>query len=449
MLQACLMVLLGILNTVQDSGELTNEILLSELDSLSKAALWPGFNPADYPIAIYDGKNTILYRYPKQPEGFKSIQNESGTYIFDGHHPKVVANSSTVIDEIRVATVMKESLTAKSLQSSAALVIHELFHVYQREHHPEWSANEAHLFSYPFTDRKVYQLRLMESKAFFYAMQKTDISAAAKWILVALSYRTERYKLMDNSHAQYERDQEINEGLAQYVEDKSIGNSPLKRIPETLWVPEKVRNRAYTTGQILAHFLDIHLPEWKEMLNEGVSAPLDILLLVALKTQNLKAESISEKEKLEFEELAEHHIDTYKASLKEKKNDFKTMPGWRVKVEILKGANLLAPSGFDPLNVLNLGDGEIYHSRMLNLRSSQGSVRMLNLKAVSYGPNRHPLFHGVRHVEIAGIQNKPEIKQNGTDLEIHSEGLDLQFSNALFEIMEDNLVYVRIKPPGN
>ena len=47
---------------------------------------------------------------------------------------------------------------------SAALLIHEAFHVFQAKRHPGWGANEADLFVYPVEIPPALALRRLESE---------------------------------------------------------------------------------------------------------------------------------------------------------------------------------------------------------------------------------------------------------------------------------------------
>ena len=109
--------------------------------------LWPGYDPLEVPLAVFDGKNTVLFGHPSPPEGFTDV---GGLWIFEGRYPDVTANSSALIGDVNTATVMLESLSRKnSREARAALVAHEGFHVFQGTTGRNWGANEVNLFTYP------------------------------------------------------------------------------------------------------------------------------------------------------------------------------------------------------------------------------------------------------------------------------------------------------------
>ena len=42
--------------------------VVAALDRFAETPLWPGFEPSEYPLAIYDGERTLLMRHPSPPE---------------------------------------------------------------------------------------------------------------------------------------------------------------------------------------------------------------------------------------------------------------------------------------------------------------------------------------------------------------------------------------------
>src|SRR5438045_2167373 len=46
--------------------------------------LWPDFQPALTPVAIYDGRTTVLFRHPAPPAEFISLSRERGVYAMPG-----------------------------------------------------------------------------------------------------------------------------------------------------------------------------------------------------------------------------------------------------------------------------------------------------------------------------------------------------------------------------
>jgi len=64
--------------------------LMNEVRRLEAAPLWPGFEPAGIPVALFDGLNTFLFNFPHQPQGFLPLEGRPGALFLKGRHPAVV-----------------------------------------------------------------------------------------------------------------------------------------------------------------------------------------------------------------------------------------------------------------------------------------------------------------------------------------------------------------------
>ena len=113
--------------------------------------LWPGFDPRQVPVMLYDGQDTYLYGHPSLPAGFAAKPGTNGAYIFPGLHDQVRANTMIEFNGVWTATVMLPMLGGGTIEQ-AAICIHEMFHVYQKRNHESWFANEAELFMYPVAE---------------------------------------------------------------------------------------------------------------------------------------------------------------------------------------------------------------------------------------------------------------------------------------------------------
>jgi hypothetical protein len=257
--------------------------VVAEMDRLAERDLWPRFDPRAIPVAIYDGERTVLFRHPTPPDGFQPLSAHHGVWIFPGRYPSVTANSSAEIGGVTTATLMPATGTV-SLRDRAGLLIHEAFHVYQREHYPTWLANEAELFTYPVDDPELLALRRMEAEALRRALLADRQEQAACWARAALNFRGERFARMPPGGAAYERGNEWNEGLAHYVESHAVELPDSVILPEAEFAPEALRQRGYATGTAIGRMLDRFSPAFRTLLAQDDSIPLDVLLAEALRT---------------------------------------------------------------------------------------------------------------------------------------------------------------------
>lgn len=253
--------------------------VVSEVDQLASKDLWPSFHVRSVPIAVYDGEKTLLFRHPSPPREFTPVRGRANVWSYDGRYPAITANTSAEIGGIATATVAQINSDADP-HRVAQLLIHEMFHVFQRTHHPKWIANEADLFLYPVTDARVASMARLQSAALQHAL--VHPRDAACWARFALEKRRERFARIGTSLSEYERGTEKNEGLATYIELRAAGTPDALVWPKTPFRPDEVRRRAYTTGASVARLLDRFAPKWRTRLEHDDKPSLDELLEAAL-----------------------------------------------------------------------------------------------------------------------------------------------------------------------
>lgn len=350
--------------------------------------VWPGFDPRKIPVAVYDGKRTTLHNHPAPPPEFRGM-------VYEGRHPLVTANSSVQLGGVETATVIAANPTP-------ALIAHEAFHVHQRTKHPRWSANEADLFAYPVNDAEALALQRREFDALRRAVAGDECAAR-----LALALRRERFARIGATAAAYERGTELSEGLATYVEHRLSG-APVVLVDVE---PEAVRERAYQTGLALAVLLDRYDPRWRETLEGGDPRPLDELLRAALDDP---AAGIADARAVEERRAR-------------RKREFLEAEGWSV---IITAGAPFFPERFDPLNVHVVGDGEVLHTRHLQLSGGGGTIEILNRAALTEGAGPHPLFNGVRRIVLTGFAAEPRLVEG----KLIADGVTAELRGAKVEI---------------
>lgn len=301
--------------------------LLSELERIAKDSLWPGFDPRCTPLAVYDGTSTFLFAHRALPNGFVAWDGYPGTAVFPGRHPSLVANSTAEIGGVLTATVDLTGLMAWTPTEAAALVVHESFHVFQRELHPEWGANEVDLFLYPVEDASLLALRFLEDGALRRALEAQDDAEAARWAAAALDLRQERFALLPGEAVTYERAAELHEGLARYVEWRVAPGSPAHLLPEDGFEPDAVRLRSYATGASLALLLDRLAPGWQEGVESEAAQALDDLLRAQLTDQRSGRRDVSMPEREAAQARAVADIATLRQRRAARRDAFLALPG--------------------------------------------------------------------------------------------------------------------------
>ena len=418
--------------------------VVDEVDRIAAAAdLWPGFDPRRVPVEIYDGQTTLLFRHPNPPKEFVSLSSRRGVWAFPGRHETVTANAPAELNGVWTATVMLAPGRSLPLRERAALVVHEMFHVFQRERHPDWRADELELFVYPFEDAGGLELRRLESEALRRAADGAR-GGAACWARTALDLRRERFARMPAGSARYERGTELNEGLAAYVEARAAGKTK-SGLSAGEFPAEDVRRRSYLSGRALALLLDRFAPRWKQQLEAGDKRPLDELLAAALPQARGRC-VLTPGARARARERARGEVSQLLARRDAAKRDFRARAGWTL-VLVARDGSPLWPQGFDPLNVQRVGGAEVLHTRFLKLGNDAGSIEVLGRASLTEGAGQHPLFNGVRRLTVAGLAAEPSVEESAGGVKLSAENLKAEFRGAAVTRDGRTLTVQLTKPP--
>jgi hypothetical protein len=367
--------------------------------------LWPGYDPLEVPLAVFDGANTYLFRHPGTPDGF--THGEYGQ-VFEGRHPAVVANCTAMIGGVRTATILLDGpIKKEKLRDLAAVAIHEGFHVFQFTTARAWGADVTWLFLYPTDDAELLALRRLEIEALRRALATSESFVSACWAERAIELRRLRFGKMDSCFVSYERDIETLEGTARYVELCASG----RRHPDLQaggFPVEAVRRRAYATGAAWAFLLDRFHPRWCDGFADDDSRYLDSDLEEALKNMERSADcAFTVEDSLAVWDVVLRDMEKLRADRDSLESRMLSAPGWRLVVEADPSAPLW-PHGFDPMNICRLGTG-LLHTRFLTLGNDVGRFEVMGDTVLTEGVGRHPMFDGIRRVTMAGLVTEPEV----------------------------------------
>lgn len=410
---------------------------------LASRELWPGFHPAQTPVAIYDGEQTWLFGHPAPPPAFVEAEDGAGGRVYPGRHEKVRANSSAVIGEVAVGTFLLNPRDERSVDELAAVIVHETFHVFQDEQQPGWTADEGALMVYPVTDAVLLAHRRYETEALRRALEARTRAETVIWIKAALAYRAGRFGELPEETSKYERGIELREGLAQYVQHKSIGRLGDTTLPADGYPAEDVRQRCYDTGQAWAVLLDRFAAEWPRLVNaDGVW--LDELLAESVKTVDATPAVLPLEDRHRVQTQAQRDVEAVLAERTRAKDAFLGQGGWTLRVIVTDGAEPLWPWGFDPMNVTALGDGTLLHTRWFKLGNTVGRIEVLDRKGMTIPAGDHPMFNGVREIIVTGLPAEPELFPGDNELYLGADGVSLHFKGASSE-RRDREIVVTVK----
>ena len=397
--------------------------LVTEYDRMAARPLWPGFTPAATPVAIYDGARTWLVRHPHPPEGFQATSLVPGAHVIVGRLAAVRANTHADINGTPTATLLWPAAGGEPT-TLAAVLIHEAFHVYQARAHPTWFGNEAHRFTYPVTDSAAQALQRLETEAFRRALAGPGSSAC--WGGRALALRRERAGRIGADAMAYERGNDLNEGLATWVQWVARRGPWDSIIPAAGFGPDGVRDRTYAVGPAQAELLERFAPRWKAELSADTAGTLDGLLDQALAPVSCRAD-FTRAETDSVAALAGREVASVLAARDSLRAAFLGRPGWGLVLE-LPPATPLWPQRFDPLNVTPLPAGEVLHRRQLTLGGAHGSLDIVGAWALTVPAGAHPLFNGIRTVTLTGLDRPPELTVRGDSVLVRAPGIEGRFT---------------------
>lgn len=230
---------------------------------------------------------------------------------------------------------------------------------------------------------------------------------------------------MDAAYPAYERGTELNEGLAAYVQQRAEGvHAP--PLPAQEFGPAQVRQRAYATGAALALLLDRASPGWSTTFEADDKQMLDGALSEAIGKGDTCAFEPAERAAAGND--ARRDVATLVRERTEHLAAFESQAGWRIVIET-PDSQPLWPEGFDPLNVEQVAPARVLHTRFVKLGNDGGQVEVPGARALSDGIGPHPLFQGIRRVEVTGLA-KPSIDTRDGTVRVHTDKVDASFKDA-------------------
>ena len=351
---------------------------MDEVRRLQAVSYWPGFNPGTIAAAVFDGEDTYLFDFPSLPKNFRPVEGRGGVSVFPGQHPAVIGNRRVQLDGVWVATSIPRLFTSSggrpfTLTETAAVLIHEKFHVFQALRHPDWKPNDLALFDYPADSIEAVTLRQMEIEELRRAVRAEREEDARGWARAFLNIRRQRLAALPARHARYEREAQRLEGLAEYVEFLARGHGLEEDFPASEFAPSAPREMAYGEGRWVAALLDRLSPRWKEAMEEGEFAYPEQKLDSVLRGGPGPRVFSSDELRL-FREQAAAALDKKSAERGRLARAFESKMG--TEIEIDARDDPLHIEMFDPFTIEAVGTGKMIHTQWLVLKNDNGVVRI-------------------------------------------------------------------------
>jgi hypothetical protein len=354
-----------------------------QLFKQSPDSVWPGFNLAQKPLVVYiPEKWALLFNYSKEADGFiaypKDWPNLGTKVLFHQGQYKDLAGQLVFDLSIDTEQVAAVSFSGEPEVDFFAFIVHENFHQYQQygKHRAfgeiAWEREEK----YPIQDSQNTALAYLEMRLLMDALEKMKIGDEKKcqeYVKQFVAVRDYRWKQSDPFVARYEQGQEINEGVAKYVEVKSIAfmatlkynssfaglitslsedfskisfldylfNDFRQRITNGSISPEDMpRNRIYPVGAAQGLLLDYFKIDWKKKAQEaGPEFTCTQLFKESLGLNESQLENLLNQAKKNYKynkvlsssgKLIQEYLAGYKKGLEA----FEAQPGYRIEIEI-------------------------------------------------------------------------------------------------------------------
>ena len=416
---------------------------------------WPGFDPKEWPIALFDGKQTLLFRHPSPPPEFVPLPGQPGVVAMPGRHQAVVGNSTREIGGVRTATVV--ATPGQDLDSTMLACVEEVFHVFWRRRHTNFRPNEMARYAYPVKDVENLRRILEEDDALARALEADSPSQAAGWAAAMFAIRRERLRQLSDDDRAFETGLEMMEGTANYVARAAIGEKPAATAARLRdeWPPDQIRWRFYNTGTALCLLLDRFQPGWKAQIDRDLERTTADMLEAAVARANPPAAAFAASEVRRFRETADRRVTALAARQRAIREELLGRRGPRVVVEVADRAEPLRVTRFDPINLLVLDGGEVVHPNDITFTGHGGSVELTNpgfargsfagTVALTRPAGRHPLGDGIRTLTIVGIRGTPRVDWRDGHLIVEADGVRISLEGAELRT-EGETLHISVRP---
>ena len=400
---------------------------MAEVRRLECQPLWPGFDPKTIPLGLYDGEQTYLLDFPETPEGFVPVEGRPGVLAYHGRHPSIFGTTCVQIDGVWLASaipVRRSEFTGHeiSLTETAAVVIHEKFHVFQAVRHPDWRPNDGVLLSYPLDSEETLDRRSRELEA----LRRAVLSLAPgdiAWARMAAALRRERCADLDEPLVRYEREIRRLEGLAEYAEYKAAGKEAAGGPLPLGFAPKAIREQGYASGRWTAVLLDRFVPGWQEEVEAGTAAYPEDILDEFLRRQAGEAEFSADE--------TAAWMDRVRTSLAEKDAERKRIlramnrkDGISVVIDALR--HPLRFESFEPFTIEAVAPRVLVHTQGFLLKSVNGQVHLFGAPALTETDARGRVIR----ILIPGVSRRIRFRPGQRALRFHTETLAVELKSV-------------------
>src|SRR5688500_17088080 len=198
---------------------------LTRIGRESGGTIWPGFRPDTIPVAfVLPTHGSIVFNWQgAAPAGDQPI---AGVHyaIWRDQRALGAASTGTSIAGRPVAQVVVSSLDPSVLLPTA---IHEAFHVFEAASVKPGrrfgrGENAYYVSSYPVFDVENEMIFAREGELLARALRAPTLTGKRELARQFVAVRRARHRRLDDSYSQFDRQSEMNEGLAQYAQVRAL-----------------------------------------------------------------------------------------------------------------------------------------------------------------------------------------------------------------------------------
>lgn len=351
-----------------------------ERAAISPDSIWPGFDFASIPIAVFEpGVRALLFHHDAPPDGFVRIEGAAGGFV--GPWPgRDVANTLGWISGQPAALVHLASLRVDApRESDLRSVLRTAAYAFRETRPLGWAVERAALVTeYPSSDPRHRALLRLERDLLRAALCAE--TGAESWALCEdfLAVRSERQAHLADDLIQFEQRLELNEGIASYIADRALSAEAVAA--DALSLPlgpgaRGVRACFADTGRAQAHLLDRFAQGWKVALEREQVTMQELLL-----RRRTPSGKVLEPGRIAlawgFHDVVREERRVAEEHLRELRSDLRAraaQPGMKLLLDVSAAESTRR---FDPMNVRALDPGCVFHGRALELTTSHGFARI-------------------------------------------------------------------------
>ena len=313
--------------------------------------VWPGFTPC--PFILYDNKTQVGIGevFPKR---FTQIRDD--IWSAEGNEPTFFG--CTVLEYEGITTAIWNTATWSEdvdINEATSLIVHEIFHAYQRKFAEKKVGNMMGCASYPHSPLSVF-LTIKENELLAAAAKESSKDLVLHIMEKIFALRSYREKVIGQEYMGIDDMDETYEGTAAYAESKmtailknisivEAADNYIKGLHNKNDLLEKYRARCYMSGLALCLVADVLTPNWHK---DFEASDLSIFAWVAKEVQATALAEVFTPDSSQLDE-AKAIVGKFMDDKATKINEFMNQPTVTIEHNVSQGM-------LDPMDIVILNN---------------------------------------------------------------------------------------------